>query len=158
MKKGFTLIELLVVVLIIGILASIALPQYQKAVGKARMAELKTILPTLRDAIHVAHLETGENFPPLDSLSVDLPELENWNIQYDECINDNGYWGCSLEFDGKGKMEDYFVRYVEREYHLANGTESYPFGWICFHNSDSSLCKNLGFTKYFDEWDGYIEP
>ena len=157
MKKGFTLIELLVVVLIIGILAAVALPQYHKAVGKARVAELKTILPTLLSAIRVAHLETGEIPPSLDDLAVELPQ-ENWDINYDECLSENGRWGCAINFFGKGKMTDYNLRYCDKEYmSISLGVES-PFAWFCTHHEDPTLCKNLGFTKYSEAFDMYTEP
>ena len=57
MNKGFTLIELLVVVLIIGILAAIALPQYTRAVERSRMAEAVQVLGDLATAQSIFYMQ-----------------------------------------------------------------------------------------------------
>ena len=75
MKKGFTLIELLVVVLIIGILSAIALPQYKKAVERAKMTEAVINLRAIANANRVYYMANGDyaGAGDMDKLDVQIP-------------------------------------------------------------------------------------
>ena len=74
--KAFTLIELLVVVLIIGILAAVALPQYQKAVEKSRMVEGIMLVSALGKAEERFFLANGFYTADLEALDIDIPGTE----------------------------------------------------------------------------------
>ena len=75
MNKAFTLIELLVVVLIIGILSAMALPQYQKAVERTRIAEAAIILRAIATAHQEYYLANGSYLQSdqIDKLAIDIP-------------------------------------------------------------------------------------
>lgn len=61
-KKGFTLLELMIVVIIIGILATLAIPRFIKATDRAKYAEAKSILGTIRSAQMRYYLEQNNNY------------------------------------------------------------------------------------------------
>lgn len=97
-KKGFTLIELLVVVLIIGILASIALPQYQKAVLKSRYVQAKTMTQAIATSVKLFNLANGSFTQDFDDLTLDVTKSAT-SVQDNVARFSWGY--CHLACSGK---------------------------------------------------------
>jgi type IV pilus assembly protein PilA len=71
-QQGFTLIELMIVVAIIGILAAIAIPQYQNYTGRAQLSDAITIAGGLKTAVGEVYQVTGDS-ASADSGTLGIP-------------------------------------------------------------------------------------
>ena len=104
-EKGFSLVELMVVVAIIGILASIAIPSYQKFQRRARQAEPKTMLSSIYTAQVAFIAEYGLGSPNLLQIGI----TPSGQVQYltGFAVGNNSLGTTGLNINSTGPVTGY---------------------------------------------------
>ena len=159
-NNGFTLIELLVVILIIGILAAVALPQYTLAVNKTRFASLRSTAMSLVKASEAYFLANNEWATDFDSLALDLPAgMTVSTVNGGTCGVNNDMYCCIIpnaNFSPAivcGRNDYTFA------FHTASSRTEPAWKNFCIaKKSDENavkLCKSLGTAR--NDW-GFFTP
>lgn len=92
-RAGFTLIEIIIVVIVVGILATVAIPTYQIIVEKSKEKICETNLNILKSALDIYIMEH-------DTMPASLSELPEGYIEnsYTQFLQQKGAWRIKLAY------------------------------------------------------------
>lgn len=154
-KQGFTLIELLVVVLIIGVLAAMALPQYRVAVGMSRASTMYAFMRGVDQAQQAFYMANNRYATTFDSLSVGIP---SGFVKTDEKRITKGRMACHIMTEHGNaeisiKCTEEITGVVLEKYHNRNN-------YICWANKTTEIpnqiCRNLSGKDEHDTVSGNL--
>jgi len=136
-KDGFTMLELIMVIIIIGILATLAIPQYTSFMEKARASEAVNTIGAIKTAQSMYQLETGNYATALADLDIDAPTAGAIT-----------FWTYAVTGGGSG-VDNYTVTATRTSKKAATGiaTQTIVLDWDDSDGEDWTTSTHIGEPK-----------
>lgn len=166
-RKGFTLLELLVVVLIIGIFAAVALPQYELTIDKTTFSSYQIIVKNLADAYWRHMLVNNEAPTDIDDLDISLPMgYTKTNKEHFSCAVFEGGYCCIAAPNYGASRGNVICGKNDYSFAITQGTvadninlNSTSKGCYAKNNNSRAirLCESLPYYEKISTW-GMVTP